>query len=662
MRPLPGLTDRYNRAASVIGRALPQPERTDDPFMLLVHSLEAAAQGPNAGAVAPLIDYIRACEEFDAAEYGPPPAYAGTSLRELWLPLLFLGDGWRDYVEAVLGIPAKHWDGADRADAIVLRPVTVRDPCALKVRLREAVPGVKVDQFKEFERSVKGPFGLRTRYVRQNERLEFLDGASRILTATAPDTVAMISGKLPPWLAFLLGIDAVERIELSYPHEAGPTLRSHIAGVVALPSCPVSASNSDEAATELLSSCHTWLGITLPRKALGQAVFVAMTSQGEEWYRLLDCYLRHVHGLVRHACGFPEASDGAEEPAAAQQDLEMLVLRRRIALPPGADLRRDSEFTHLRSAFGFSTDQDGKGVLHSNLAISSPTSFLDAMQERIGDLAFLKAVATNLRTRCERLMERDGSQAEPSDQEPDAASEPTETHSPAVSSTRTGQSGSGNAPRSIPALAQLSEAFAGLGFAMSAVRGEPGPASPAPIPSASARQAAAMSTFLSALLQSTMGVFRQNLDIAIEVLTCFELSRTASPLAAALRDVRTCGETSDISKVLGYLLRCGVHGRTPRERSLALAGVVYMLDPNDTVPDDGPSGFHDDEFGAAVTLRLLENAGTELPGELSDWALDRSSEIDSYLTQDVQEAVMQTVEQYVAFLNNGTPEKSKRKA
>ncbi|MCK7574974.1 MAG: hypothetical protein MZV65_46420 [Chromatiales bacterium] len=90
----------------MFAKTLPQQSLSDDPLVQLLQALDSV-EGALAESLSPLRGFIQSSESLLASEYGPIASFAGTSLKDLWLPIIFLGRNWSFLLNLYWGFPPK---------------------------------------------------------------------------------------------------------------------------------------------------------------------------------------------------------------------------------------------------------------------------------------------------------------------------------------------------------------------------------------------------------------------------------------------------------------------------------------------------------------------------------------------------------------------------
>ena len=656
MRQLPGLPDNYNRAADILRKALPQPLLSDDPLMLMLSALDPVDKGFLAEVSNPLRLFVRTSENLLASDYGPLASLAGTSLKDLWLPVLLLGRGWSGHVESLLGIPATSWNDLGYVQSIRFTPVTNREKPQLIVRLHNPIIGIRREYYKDFENSIKSPFRLRAAFNRLEERIDLLDETSRIVNAPVDDAERMLSGSIPAWLSLLLKWGAVEQIQIAYQYEPGSNIKNQIAGIVAIPECPSGVASSSQDAAIFLDHCFTWLGVPGSRSSIPSSVFILLSSAGEEWYHLLDVYCARMHSFFYKDCGLNSGSNEADQDTISGKDelpWFLSLIERRVGFPPDSDLRMENEFSCIPALFDFDNDSS-KGKIQQRYTVPSTCNIAELLEWRIGRVPFLIELAELLMAKFNRLLNeiqekgfKDGlnSPQTSNNSQLGAPTYDTQTSSATVRKERS---------RSFLDFENLSKLIGGA----TNPSGDAGLSNTNNTYSTRTSHADisksldVMSLLTKSLFQVQLSAFVRHLDIAIETMgmlsrknSHFEKNRGFHSLDITERD-------DELYKSLLHLLSLTVHGGSPDQRSLALAAALYILDPDDVVPgDDGSRGLYDDKFCAASILMRLEDDGVEIPKEISEWAFDFKTNIDSYLNSEKQRQVLSLVESYLTLLS-----------
>lgn len=656
MCPLTGLPDHYNRAALILRKALPQPLLSDDPLMLMLGALDPVDKGFLAEASDPLRLFVRTSENLLASDYGPITSLAGTSLKDLWLPVLLLGHGWSNHVESLLGIPATSWSDLGYVQAIILTPVTNREKPKLSVRLHNPLSGIRKEFYKDFESSIKAPFGLRATYNRLEEQIDLLDESSRIINATVEDAERMLSGRLPAWLSLLLKWGAVERIEIAYRHEPGSNIRNQISAIVAVPECPPGIASSPPDAAVFLDHCFTWLGVSGSRSSVPSSVFILLSSVGEEWYHLLDVYCARLRKFYTEECGLDAGLDTpTQETISADGDAHWMLslIERRLGFPPDSDLRRDNELSYMTALFDFESESS-KGKIRQRFTVPKDYDIAELLEWRVGRVPFLIQIAQALIAKCNHLLNDIQKSEIKSDR---TYPEISNDNSPAMVSawdtealsttTRKDRS------RSFLDFQNLSKLIGGSTIPVGGLGPSTTPSTQSPrTPHTDiSKSLDVMSLLTKSLFQVQLGAFKRHLDIAIETMGMLSSRVSYFPKNPGFNGFVIAERNDELFKSLLQLLSLSVYGSTPDLRSLALAGALYVLDPDDVVPgDDGTRGLSDDEFCAASTLMRLEEAGVEIPKDISEWAFDFKTNVDSHLNAEKQRQVLSLIENYLALL------------
>lgn len=652
MRHLIGLPDHYNRAAIVLGKALPKPILSEDPLAQLLYTLDTAGNNFLAEARDPLHRFVRASENLVASDFGPVASLAGTSLKDLWLPVLLLGNRWSVYVESLLGIPATSWKYLSHVQAVVLSPITRREKPKLSVRLYRELIGIRKELYKDFESNIKNPYELRTAYDRQKERVEFLDEASRVIDAGADDAERFLNGDYPAWLTLLLKWDAVERIDIACQREQGTNIRNQIASIVAIPECPPGISSSPLEASVFLDDCFTWLGLPGTRSSIPPSVFVLLTSAGEEWYHLLDVYCERNKKFYCEDCGLEQISGlRSDESNTILNSLLLLLIERRLGLPADSDLRPENEFSTIPLLFDFGLET-GKGNLKPRFAVSPKSNILELLEQRIGCISFLIALANTLIAKCDCLLNVTHYFA--------ASVDNTEGQGPAndkVTSDDTNISSSDREKSQSPSFWDVQDKLiALLGASNSSKVASEGILNQARTTDVavleSAKTLEILSLLTTSLFRVQLSAFARDLDIAVETMSMLASRTGYFPKGKDFHSLEIADKDDDLFRSVRHLLHLTINGGSPDQRSLALAAVLYVLDPDDVVPGEGSNGISDDEYCTASTLLQLEEGGVQIPEEISEWAFNCKANIDRRLNSEKQRQVHKLLESYLALFNS----------
>lgn len=655
MRPLAGLPDNYNRAAVILRKALPQPLLSDDPLMLMISALDPVDKGFLAEASDPLRLFVRTSENLLASDYGPIASLAGTSLKDLWLPVLLLGRGWSGHIESLLGIPATSWNDLGYVRAIIFTPVTNREKPKLIVRLHNPISGIRREFYKDFENSIKTPFGLRGTYNRLEETIDLLDAASRIINGPVDDAEQMLSGSIPAWLGLLLKWGAVERIEIAYQHEPGSDIKNQISGIVAVPECPPGVASSSQDAAVFLDHCFTWLGVTGLRSSVPSSVFVLLSSVGEEWYHLLDIYCARLNSFFIKECGLytvPNETDQDTVTANDDSPWWLSLIERRVGLPPEADLRLENEFSCIPALFDFENDS-GKGKIRQRFTVPNTCDIVELLEWRIGRVSFLIQLAEALMAKCNSLIkEIQAKETKISVSSLDTPNDDIHSGTLAYDVQSTSTAIRKDRSRSFLDFQNLSKLIGGTPNSV----GDPGQsrtgyAFSTKTPHADiSKSLEVMSLLTKSLFQVQLAAFKRHLDLAIETMGMLSGKIGHFQKSHGFHGLNIVEGDDELYKSLLHLLSLTVHGGSPEQRSLALAAALYILDPDDVIPgDDGPKGLSDDKFCAASILMRLEDDGVEIPKVISEWAFDFKTNVDNYLNPEKQRQVISLVENYLTL-------------
>lgn len=656
MRPLAGLPDYYNRAAVILRKALPQPLLSDDPLMLTLSALDPVDKGFLAEASDPLRLFVRTSENLLESDYGPIASLAGTSMKDLWLPILLLGRGWSGHVESLLGIPATSWNDLGLVRAIIFTPVTNREKPKLIVRLHNPIIGIRREFYKDFENSIKTPFRLRATFNRLEERIDLLDEASRIINGPVDDAERMLSGSIPAWLGLLLKWGAVERIEIAYQHESGSDIKNQIAAIAAIPECPAGVASSSHDAAVFLDHCFTWLGVPGFRSSVPSSVFVLLTTVGEEWYHLLDIYCARLNSFFIKDCGLNAGPNIADQDAVSANDDSpswLSLIERRVGLPPEADLRLENDFSCISALFDFESDS-GKGKIRQRFAVPNTCDIAELLEWRIGHVPFLIQLAEALMAKCNNLIkEIQEKEIKISVRSLDTPKDDIHSGTLAYDVQSPSSATRRDRSRSFLDFQNLSKLIGGTTNPVEdSDQSKTGYAQPSKSPHTDiSKSLDVMSLLTKSLFQVQLGAFKRHLDLAIETMGMLSGKIGHFQKSHGFHGLNIVEGDDELYKSLLHLLSLTVYGGSPDQRSLALAAALYILDPDDVIPgDDGPKGLSDDKFCAASILMRLEDDGVKIPSEISEWAFDFKTNVDNYLNPEKQRKVISLVENYLTLL------------
>lgn len=653
MRALTGLPSYYNQAAVMFAKTLPQQSLSDDPLMQLLQALDSVEKGALAQSLSPLRGFIQSSESLLASEYGPIARFTGTSLKDLWLPIIFLGRNWSFSVESLLGIPAKSWDHVNRVQSIVFLPITQRENPRLRVRLYKEILGVSRSDYKEFESCIKIPFGLRTTYKGTENCIGFIDNKSQIIEANNEDAERMLIGNIPTWLALLLKWDAVEQIELNYRHEPGEDIYQQISSIVVIPECPSGARMSSSEASAFLDNCFDWLGVVDSRARVPASVLIVQTVVGEEWYQMLNVYGERLGKFLSNECGFKVNLENKDLPK-INLDLYQSIIQRHLIFQPESDLR-DGEFNWLAPLFEFETD-DAKGRIFDCYSWPNKIDLSDLIKNRIGNTGFLIKILESLKDHCHQFLENNVHEQLNQINPPDLVIDYAENNQKEFLPSSSTDSSYRQKPAEL--IDKLGEKILDL-IARSGneiFESDFGKTSKPVTTSLESKNIQehlnVMNALSSFMFRSMLGVFCRNLDIGLEVIRLIDSYvnyPASSNVFIGLADKK---ESSNFSKAIAFLLHSAVYADSDEKRREALAGALYVFDANATAPERGPDGVADDEFCVATTLVALEEKGLFTPEEISSWAFEYKANIDVIMSSDKQRQVCSTVERYSSFLRS----------
>ncbi|WP_200387997.1 hypothetical protein [Thiocapsa imhoffii] len=622
--------------------------------MKLLHALESLEKGTLAQALEPLRKFIFSVESLLASEYGQLVSRADTSLRDLWLPILLLGNEWSKCAESLIGIPISSWGQVDCVSSIILTPVTQREYPSLRIRLHNEIEGIKRDDYKVFENTIKIPFALRTTYKTSDARIGFIDQKSRVIDAGSEDAEQMLHGSLPTWLSLLLKWDAVDQIALNYKYEPGEDICKYITSIVAVPACPGSVRSSAKEAEKFLNNCFSSLGVADLRASIPSSVLVIQTNTGEEWYQLLEILVDRIAEFLEKECGFlldEQSHISTENDSMTYQE----VVKRRIIFPANSDLR-PGEFGRLSQFFEFSNDEE-KGRVKDSFAWLQDSDLPELLKQRIGSINYLLCVSESLKDRCQRLINPEGVNDLVDGLNKSENQKELEENQEVLTAKKEPWSLNKQKPRDI--LDILSDKLFDLlgqdSLDVLETDIEKIPPYGANLDQRTASKTSdslSMMTMLASFVfRAMLEVFYRNLDLGQSVIQLFSEHGIYSPNETGFHSISDGGDDDGIFGALAFLLRIAVHNEDYEARKTALAGALYVFDVNGVLPEKGPDGICDDEYCLASTILALEEHGLNAPESMGNWAFDYNANVDNLLSSEKQKKIHSVLEKYLLFLN-----------
>lgn len=393
MHPNPGLSADVNRYLASLDVLLPRRSRKGDRAAQLLHDALTESAAAHAPVGEALNTFLQECESFHRKQFWVDPDFVNHDDGACWLPLVLAGHAWSDCLREIMRIRLP--DSIGRARRIVLKPIGRDASQTVRAVLRKKISGVTEAAYNRFVSQVK-PVATRLEsvYDAESSVLEIHQGLE--LEVQFDDTQSSsvpVNGGMPVWLDTLLDLNAVEQLDLRYPliHRDVPTVAEFVSVICVLPDCPVEWRVKDT-----FSSREAFGAIT---DALGQGLddpfHLYVTAVENEWLPLVDAF------VARASMDSPSASP---EPGTEGDDLLVRHLGRLLTLHPAIDMRVDSEYSHLRSAYK-PTDENAHVLVPAASIAALPEKAALSMVRRLDDVRYVTAWAKHFQARARRAID-----------------------------------------------------------------------------------------------------------------------------------------------------------------------------------------------------------------------------------------------------------------
>lgn len=600
--PNRGLSADFNRYLAHLDALLPRRCRSDDGGAAFLHSALCDLPDPPTPARQHLEQFLAECDDFRRRQFWVDSGRENHHTGSCWLPLLILGKEWRDCASHLLGIElGTDLSELSAAERILYKPVLDRGPFKLQVALKDSIRNVSEDTYERFVNRVKSRFTeLETTYDASEKVLTIRKG--RMLTQvfeTAGDIDYPPNGRLPQWLSALLDFSGVASVTLEYPlvKRDVPSLSEAVRAALIIPSCPLPWRSRDtfQAAAEL--------GTIAESLEVGRAgAFHVILTAGDEWYPLLDGFVHRVIG----AGEAPAACDS--QPDEEQRKFRRQQLSRAMTLHPKLELRIDSDFQWLRTAFQQSGNSDAVQTPDSSLS-AEPAAIPVSLLTRLDDCEYVTGWARHFEQRARAALQ----------------SIKADALTTAIPSTK--------ASRALPQEYVIKVNATARGFACH-------------------------------VLESLAKSLKTLADVEEQLLqTKAWRTQIQNLWEGGGRPLRDADPTIANPDAFAYVMQQAVQASDPLRRAKALATVIYVLVDEDAVSDSESHGHIDDFF--AISAFILEPPSNDGPSEpVCKWAKDLHARIDGLISRGEQRRVSLRLDEMtkkVAGEMLGAPDTSKKR-
>ncbi|HOE13111.1 MAG TPA: hypothetical protein PLQ35_05330 [bacterium] len=600
---LPGLDDVFNRYFHLIDRILPHPTRKEEDVSDVLYTGLQDLVHIAPQAALPLQEFLRACDKFRSQQYALDPERIYTDMKNTWLHLVLLDTGWRDAVQHLLSynLPSD----LDKAEFIRLKPVAQKQPPSFTVEIKEKIQSVDDRKYALFETHLKKPFHLRTSYDVDHQIITVMENKPLMCNLAQHEGEELLHGKVPRWLRFLLESDVVEVIYIEYPVRSISVLapRDVIAGILAIPSCPVEwRSNKTDSITHALQQVTQCL-------ELGDGPFhVLLTRNVEEWFPFLNHYLSDIKARV---CGMQKKCPSIKEDGT---DILSHTFTRCLSLQQEGISRGHSEYEMLGHLFSKSNGADEREkeehlIPHQIFVTEVSPRLGEELLVKIGDTEYLDCVVKELETIGISVVKR--------------LQEFRDPETPELKKKKT----------------MLGEMFGGLlALDENKSAGE----------YVAEFRRKGIQTWLD-LSKAVIQITVRNLHVLREMFR-MAVGRTSRVHARHWNWMRQNDANPNMAEqAFRYFLSLAITNQDRKVRELAMSGLLYLFYPLDAVADQELLGILDDEIAAAKVIRDLPES-IEPPAEISKWALNCHANADQCLDMNIQERIEIHLRQYLSLL------------
>jgi len=584
MQPNPGLSVDYNRFLQNLDATIPRRSRKNDSGAQLLYKTLHHLKEINPEVSSRLEEFLTYCDLFKRSQYWINEDHQNRYCGVCWLPVAILGKAWMSVVTSLLRFePPRELAMARR---IIITPVALGENSPIKIELRSEIQGVSESTYDHFVKLVRLRFKDIESTFDPDTHLLKITG-KRVLQDSEPkygDSEHPTGGGVPAWLGLLLEMGAVDKVMFSYPLNPRETLETgdFVRGVVVIPACPSEWRKNDTAGrVDSLRTLQSDLGV-----GPEEPIYLTLTAVEQEWYPLLDEYIK---GVISHtALGYALKSEAKPQEASFDTELRLRHLGRHLGLPLYLDIRENTEYRNIYTAFMKSEDQKATWTPVPQVCVAA-AEVGPVIQRRLDDISYLTEWARwfkQLATNTANVLEA--------------------------------KALSRNPVNAIPPGKRAPEDFV-------------------------VRAIESISDFSVFILQSVA----RTLDLLVSIEgNIAEAQKREDALHSAWTGSEQDPETKNLANSLRYLVNVVLTHDNLHLRCKAMAALVYFLQNDDVLPDHQPGGCADDVF---LLSRVLKEPGIKekVPADLLAWASATIGKIDAVLSRGLQDRIehkFQTVE------------------
>jgi len=571
LQPNPGLSTDINRYLANLDAVLPRRSRKGDRAAQLLHGALREFANVHASVWDTLNSFLEECEAFHRRQFWVDPDYVNHDDGRCWLPLFLVGHAWATALESIARIRLP--DSLGRARRIVLRPIGQGAPQSIRVVLRRRLSGVTEAAFRRFVSQVK-PVAPRIEsiYDADSAVLEIHQGHALEFVFEDPHSPNIpINGGMPAWLDTLLEMNAVEQVDLLYPlmHRDVPTLAEFVSVICVMPDCPVEWRTKEQ----------------FPTQAAFQAIADSLGQGADEPFHLLvsaveNEWLPLANAFVARSAAVPF---GANLGDSDTQSALVRHVSRLMTLPPGLEMRNDSDYDSLRHAYCRPSEQNHV-LTPSPVVAAIPENAAESIVLRLNDVTYVALWARYFKSRASQAIE-----------------------SLAAVST--------SAPQ----------------------------ASTKPVKGVSTEYLVRVNTSICDFTACILATVETALDVLISTEAQADEARTTRKRYQQLHalPVLVDGDAGDQgeAEAVRHIAHLTLTASSRTDRSRGLAALMYAMTENDVISDSEMYGRIDDRF---VIATLLEDDAfaRNAPASAAKWSREIRDKIDGMAARPVQDNVL----------------------